>query len=127
MKIGEISGFDIKAYVGNDGRPHIQLVRKRAYMANTATVAGIENALRKAPETLLGAREEELRKEEESLKTAKEVIGQTNPYAEKLATMEKRFKEINRQIEDNMLGKTDDSAASGFADATFLISRATVS
>lgn len=109
MKIGEISGFDIKAYAGNDGRPHIQLVRKRAYMANTATVAGIENTLRKAPETLLGAREEELREKEESLKTAKEVIGQTNPYAEKLAGMEKRFKEINRQIEDNMLGKADDS------------------
>lgn len=109
MKIGEISGFDIKAYAGNDGQPHIQLVRKRAYMANTATVAGIENALRKAPETLLGAREEELREKEESLKTAKEVIGQTNPYAEKLAGMEKRFKEINRQIEDNMLGKADDS------------------
>ena len=109
MKIGEISGFDIKAYAGNDGKPHIQLVRKRAYMANTATVAGIENALRKAPETLLGAREEELREKEESLKTAKEVIGQTNPYAEKLAGMEKRFKEINRQIEKNMLGKADDS------------------
>ncbi len=109
MKIGEISGFDIKAYAGNDGQPHIQLVRKRAYMANTATVAGIENALRKAPETLLGDREEELREKEESLKTAKEVIGQTNPYAEKLAGMEKRFKEINRQIEDNMLGKADDS------------------
>lgn len=109
MKIGEISGFDIKAYAGNDGKPHIQLVRKRAYMANTATVAGIENALRKAPETLLGDREEELREKEESLKTAKEVIGQTNPYAEKLAGMEKRFKEINRQIEDNMLGKADDS------------------
>lgn len=109
MKIGEISGFDIKAYAGNDGQPHIQLVRKRAYMANTATVAGIENALRKAPETLLGAREEELREKEESLKTAKEVIGQTNPYAEKLAGMEKRFKEINQQIEKNMLGKADDS------------------
>lgn len=109
MKIGEISGFDIKAYAGNDGRPHIQLVRKRAYMANTATVAGIENALRKAPETLLGAREEELREKEESLKTAKDVIGQTNPYAEKLAGMEKRFKEINQQIEKNMLGKADDS------------------
>lgn len=109
VKIGEISGFDIKAYLGSDNRPHIQLVRKRAYMANTATVAGIENALRKAPETLLSDREEELREKEESLKTAKEVIGQTNPYAEKLATMEKRFKEINRQIEDNMLGKTDDS------------------
>lgn len=111
MKIGEISGFDIKAYAGNDGRSHIQLVRKRAYMANTATVAGIENTLRKAPETLLGAREEELREKEESLKTAKEAIGQTNPYAEKLAGMEKRFKEINRQIEDNMLGKADDSKA----------------
>lgn len=109
MKIGEIGGFDIKAYAGNDGKPHIQLVRKRAYMANTATVAGIENALRKAPETLLGAREEELREKEESLKTAKEAIGQTNPYAEKLAGMEKRFKEINQQIERNMLGKADEA------------------
>ena len=108
-KIGEVSGFDIKAYLGSDNQPHIQLVRKRAYMANTATVAGVENALRKAPETLLKAREAELRKEEDRLKTAKEIVGQKNPYAEKLATMEKRFKEINRQIEDNMLGKADDS------------------
>lgn len=109
VKIGEIGGFDIKAYAGNDGQPHIQLVRKRAYMANTATVAGVENALRKAPESLLDARETELREKEESLKTAKEIVDQKNPYAEKLAAMEKRFKEINQQIEKNMLGKADDS------------------
>ena len=108
-KIGEVSGFDIKAYLGSDNQPHIQLVRKRAYMANTATVAGVENALRKAPETLLDARETELREKEESLKTAKEIVDQKNPYAEKLAAMEKRFKEINQQIEKNMLGKADDS------------------
>lgn len=108
-KIGEVSGFDIKAYLGSDNRPHIQLVRKRAYMANTATVTGVENALRKAPETLLKAREAELREEEDRLKTAKEIVGQKNPYAEKLATMEKRFKEINQQIEKNMLGKADES------------------
>lgn len=106
-KIGEISGFDIKAYNGSDGLSHIQLVRKRAYMANTATVRGIENALHKAPESVLKARESELSKAEESLKTAKEVVGQTNPYAEKLAAMEKRFKEINQQIEKNMLGKAE--------------------
>lgn len=106
-KIGEISGFDIKAYNGSDGLSHIQLVRKRAYMANTATVRGIENALHKAPESILKARESELSKAEESLKTAKEVVGQTNPYAEKLAAMEKRFKEINQQIEKNMLGKAE--------------------
>lgn len=108
-KIGEVSGFDIKAYLGSDNQPHIQLVRKRAYMANTATVAGVENALRKAPESLLDARETELREKEESLKTAKEIVDQKNPYAEKLAAMEKRFKEINQQIEKNMLGKADDS------------------
>lgn len=97
-KIGEVSGFDIKAYLGSDNQPHIQLVRKRAYMANTAMVTGVENALRKAPETLLKARETELHEEEDRLKTAKEIVGQKNPYAEKLATMEKRFKEINQQI-----------------------------
>ena len=78
-------------------------------MANTATITGIENALRKAPETLLKARETELREEEDRLKTAKEIVGQKNPYAEKLATMEKRFKEINQQIEKNMLGKANGS------------------
>ena len=108
-KIGEVSGFDIKAYAGSDELPHIQLVRKRAYMANTATVVGIENALRKAPESLLDAREMELKEKEESLKTAKEIADQKNPYAEKLAAMEKRFKEINQQIEKNMLGKADDA------------------
>ena len=104
VKIGEISGFDVKAYVSGDGEAHIQLVRGRAYMANTATVRGIESALHKAPETMLKAREIELSRNENNLKEAKEIVGQKNPYAEKLAAMEKRFKEINRQIEDNLLG-----------------------
>lgn len=104
VKIGEIGGFDVKAYVSGDGEAHIQLVRGRAYMANTATVRGIESALHKAPETMLKAREIELSRNENNLKEAKEIVGQKNPYAEKLAAMEKRFKEINRQIEDNLLG-----------------------
>lgn len=104
VKIGEIGSFDVKAYVSGDGEAHIQLVRGRAYMANTATVRGIESALHKAPETMLKAREIELSRNENNLKEAKEIVGQKNPYAEKLATMEKRFKEINRQIEDNLLG-----------------------
>lgn len=104
VKIGEIGGFDVKAYVSGGGEAHIQLVRGRAYMANTATVRGIESALHKAPETMLKAREIELSRNENNLKEAKEIVGQKNPYAEKLATMEKRFKEINRQIEDNLLG-----------------------
>lgn len=104
VKIGEIGGFDVKAYVSGDGEAHIQLVRGRAYMANTATVRGVESALHKAPETMLKAREIELSRNENNLKEAKEIVGQKNPYAEKLATMEKRFKEINRQIEDNLLG-----------------------
>lgn len=104
VKIGEISGFDVKAYVSGDGEAHIQLVRGRAYMANTATVRGIESALHKAPETMLKAREIELSRNENNLKEAKEIVGQKNPYAEKLAAVEKRFKEINRQIEDNLLG-----------------------
>ena len=104
VKIGEIGSFDVKAYVSGDGEAHIQLVRGRAYMANTATVRGIESSLHKAPETMLKAREIELSRNENNLKEAKEIVGQKNPYAEKLATMEKRFKEINRQIEDNLLG-----------------------
>lgn len=104
VKIGEIGSFDVKAYVSGDGEAHIQLVRGRAYMANTATVRGVESALHKAPETMLKAREIELSRNENNLKEAKEIVGQKNPYAEKLATMEKRFKEINRQIEDNLLG-----------------------
>lgn len=104
VKIGEIGGFDVKAYVSGGGEAHIQLVRGRAYMANTATVRGVESALHKAPETMLKAREIELSRNENNLKEAKEIVGQKNPYAEKLATMEKRFKEINRQIEDNLLG-----------------------
>ena len=104
VKIGEIGGFDVKAYVSGDREAHIQLVRGRAYMANTATVRGIESALHKAPETMLKAREIELSRNENNLKEAKEIVGQKNPYAEKLAAMEKRFKEINRQIEDNLLG-----------------------
>lgn len=113
VKIGEIGGFDVKAYVSGDGEAHIQLVRGRAYMANTATVRGIESALHKAPETMLKAREIELSRNENNLKEAKEIVGQKNPYAEKLATMEKRFKEINRQIEDNLLGnaKKEDTEA----------------
>lgn len=104
VKIGEIGGFDVKAYVSGGGEAHIQLVRGRAYMANTATVRGVESALHKAPETMLKAREIELSRNENNLKEAKEIVGQKNPYAEKLAAMEKRFKEINRQIEDNLLG-----------------------
>ena len=104
VKIGEIGGFDVKAYVSRDREAHIQLVRGRAYTANTATVRGIESALHKAPETMLKAREIELSRNENNLKEAKKIVGQKNPYAEKLATMEKRFKEINRQIEDNLLG-----------------------
>lgn len=104
VKIGEIGGFDVKAYVSGDGEAHIQLVRGRAYMANTATVRGIESALHKAPETMLKAREIELSRNENNLKEAKEIVRQKNPYAEKLTAMEKRFKEINRQIEDNLLG-----------------------
>ena len=53
---------------------------------------------------MLKAREIELSRNENNLKEAKEIVGQKNPYAEKLAAMEKRFKEINRQIEDNLLG-----------------------
>lgn len=104
VKIGEIGGFDVKAYVSGGGEAHIQLVRGRAYMANTATVRGIESALHKAPETMLKAREIELSRNENNLKEAKEIVGQKNPYAEKLTAMEKRFKENNRQIEDNLLG-----------------------
>lgn len=104
VKIGEIGGFDVKAYVSGGGEAHIQLVRGRAYMANTATVRGVESALHKAPETMLKAREIELSRNENNLKEAKEIVGKKNPYAEKLAAMEKRFKEINRQIEDNLLG-----------------------
>lgn len=104
-KIGEISGFDVKAYLDSDGQPHIQLVRKRAYMANTATVAGIENALRKNPDDLLLRRQDELERAVSDLELAKKSVGQTYPHAKELQQMEARYKEINRQIEANLTNR----------------------
>ena len=112
-KIGEIGGFDLKAMkteagysvdgVEAESGVRLQLVNHFSYAVDTASVQGIENRLRKAPESSLNYIEQQAEEKESQLKSAHEVVKRENPYAEKLKTLQARLTEVNREIEKTLM------------------------
>lgn len=112
-KIGEIGGFDLKAMkteagysvdgVETESGVRLQLVNHFSYAVDTASVQGIENRLRKAPESSLNYIEQQAEEKESQLKSAHEVVKRENPYAEKLKTLQARLTEVNREIEKTLM------------------------
>ena len=112
-KIGEIGGFDLKAMkteagysvdgVEAESGVRLQLVNHFSYAVDTASVQGIENRLRKAPESSLNYIEQQTEEKESQLKSAHEVVKRENPYAEKLKTLQARLTEVNREIEKTLM------------------------
>ena len=109
-EIGSIGGFKIKASLYKadafaEATPMYQLVKNYSYHTQTSSIAGIENCLAKNPEKELKQLTNERTRLNMLLKEAKEIAAQKNPYTEKLAALNQKLKDINRQIETAMVDK----------------------
>ena len=109
-EIGSIGGFKIKASLYKadafaEATPMYQLVKNYSYHTQTSSIAGIENCLAKNPEKELKQLTNERDRLNMLLKEAKEIAAQKNPYTEKLAALNQKLKDINRQIETAMVDK----------------------
>ncbi len=109
-EIGSIGGFKIKASLYKadafaEATPMYQLVKNYSYHTQTSSIAGIENCLAKNPEKELKQLTNERARLNMLLEEAKEIAAQKNPYTEKLAELNKKLKDINRQIETAMVDK----------------------
>lgn len=109
-EIGSIGGFKIKASLYkvdafSEATPMYQLVKNYSYHTQTSSIAGIENCLAKNPEKELKQLTNERDRLNMLLEEAKEIAAQKNPYTEKLAELNKKLKDINRQIETAMVDK----------------------
>ena len=109
-EIGSIGGFKIKASLYkvdafSEATPMYQLVKNYSYHTQTSSIAGIENCLAKNPEKELKQLTNERNRLNMLLEEAKEIAAQKNPYTEKLAELNKKLKDINRQIETAMVDK----------------------
>lgn len=109
-EIGSIGGFKIKASLYKadafaEATPMYQLVKNYSYHTQTSSIAGIENCLAKNPEKELKQFTNERDRLNMLLEEAKEIAAQKNPYTEKLAELNKKLKDINRQIETAMVDK----------------------
>jgi N12 class adenine-specific DNA methylase len=109
-EIGSIGGFKIKASLYkvdafSEATPMYQLVKNYSYHTQTSSIAGIENCLAKNPEKELKQLTNERNRLNMLLEEAKEIAAQKNPYTEKLAELNQKLKDINRQIETAMVDK----------------------
>ena len=109
-EIGSIGGFKIKASLYKadafaEATPLYQLVKNYSYHTQTKSIAGIENCLAKNPEKAMNQLTNERDRLNRLLEEAKEIVTQKNPYTEKLAELNKKLKDINRQIETAMVDK----------------------
>lgn len=109
-EIGSIGGFKIKASLYKadafaEATPMYQLIKNYSYHTQTSSIAGIENCLAKNPEKELKQLTNERDRLNMLLEEAKEIAAQKNPYTEKLAELNKKLKDINRQIETAMVDK----------------------
>ena len=109
-EIDSIGGFKIKASLYKadafaEATPMYQLIKNYSYHTQTSSIAGIENCLAKNPEKELKQLINERDRLNMLLEEAKEIAAQKNPYTEKLAELNKKLKDINRQIETAMVDK----------------------